>query len=30
MLKGFDMLKVMADPDAPSPSHPHLREYLQW
>ncbi|KAG6516316.1 protein HEADING DATE 3A-like [Zingiber officinale] len=21
---------VMVDPDAPSPSNPHLREYLQW
>lgn len=26
----FLSLKIMTDPDAPSPSDPHLREHLHW
>ncbi|KAK6144936.1 hypothetical protein DH2020_021756 [Rehmannia glutinosa] len=26
----FNLLQVMVDPDAPSPSDPNLREYLHW
>ncbi|CAF2140444.1 unnamed protein product [Brassica rapa subsp. trilocularis] len=28
-LRNFNTL-VMVDPDVPSPSNPHLREYLPW
>jgi len=24
------LIKVMVDPDVPSPSNPHQREYLHW
>ncbi|KAF5803660.1 putative phosphatidylethanolamine-binding protein [Helianthus annuus] len=27
---GGDDLRVMVDPDAPSPNDPNLREYLHW
>ena len=30
MLNEVTSSKVMVDPDAPSPSKPEYREYLQW
>ena len=26
----FVLMKIMTDPDAPSPSDPYLREHLHW